>query len=146
MQRLREVIDDKFPGNSHLVPSEDEIDISKLGHGATVTTDTCNAAQKLRRILTDLIPGVCYEYDCMHHLRNVWFGNMEEAFTKTLNAILRSDLDLIDPNVRVTALISAIIRAIDKDFSLSANYPKDHGELFCEWTRKKYPGKLLPNV
>lgn len=146
MQRLREVIDDKFPGNSHLVPSEDEIDISKLGHGATVTTDTCNAAQKLRRILTDLIPGVCYEYDCMHHLRNVWFGNMEKALTKTLNAILRSDLDLIDPKLRVTASISAIIRAIDKEFSLSANYPKGHGELFREWMRENYPGELLLHV
>jgi hypothetical protein len=27
----------------------------------------------------------------------------------------------------------AIIRAIDKEFSLSANYPKGHGELFLEW-------------
>ena len=123
MQILREVIDDKFPGNSHLVPSEDTIDTSKLGHGATVTTDTCNAAQKLRRILSGLIPGVCYKYDYMHHICNVWFGSMEKAPTKTLNAILRSDLDGTDPKLRVTASISAIIQAINKEFSLSANYP-----------------------
>jgi hypothetical protein len=32
----------------------------------------------------------------MHHLCNVWFGNMEKKLTKKLNVILRSDLDEID--------------------------------------------------
>ena len=72
----------------------------------------------------------------MHHLCNVWFGSMENALTKILNAILQFDLDLIDPKLRVTSSISVIIRAIDKEFNLSANYPKGPGELSHEWARE----------
>ena len=89
----------------NLSPHKSEIDPKKLSSSANVITDTCNEAQKLRRILVDTIVG-CYEYDCMHHLRNVWFGNMEKKLTKKLNALLRSDLDEFDPRLRVTASIS----------------------------------------
>ena len=71
---------------------------------------------------------------------------MEKKLTKSLNTILRSSLDEIDPKLRVTASISAVIRAIDKEFSLSANYPKGHGELFLEWMRENHPGELLLHV
>ncbi len=43
----------------------------------------------------------------------------------------------------MTASIGAVIRAIDKEFSLSSNYPKGHGELFREWVCEYYPGILL---
>ena len=108
-------------------------------------TDTCNTAQKVRRILVDRIAGT-YELDCMNHLQNVWFGNVEKALSTHLNALLHSILDEIDPQLRVTASISAVIRAIDKEFSLSSNYPKGHGELFREWVRAYYPGILLLHV
>ena len=42
--------------------------------------------------------------------------------------------------------MSAIIRAVHKEFSLSANYPKGHGKLFLEWIREYYPGVLLLHV
>jgi hypothetical protein len=42
--------------------------------------------------------------------------------------------------------MSAIIRAVDKEFSLSANYPKGHGKTFLEWIREYYPGVLLLHV
>ena len=45
LRRLHEVIDDKFLENSHLVPLEDDINISKLGFGATIIPDICDAAQ-----------------------------------------------------------------------------------------------------
>ena len=144
LDSLREVVDTKFPGNSHLVPSSDGIDMEKLV-GANVMTDTCTPAQKVRRILCDAIPGL-HELDCMQHLRNVWIGNMEKALTSELNNILRASLDEIDPTLRVSSSISAIIRATDKEFSLSANYPKGHGDLFAEWMRKRYPGALLLHV
>ena len=82
----------------------------------------------------------------MHHLRNVWLGAMETKLTKHLNELLRSSLDKIDPKWRVSASVSAIIRAVDKEFSLSANYPKGHGELFLEWMRSKHAGELLMHV
>ena len=135
---MRDVIGAKYPGNSNLMPSEDQINTNKLGHGGGIFTNTCNASQKLRRHLVDKVDGL-YDYDCMHHLRNVWFGNMKKALTKKLNALLRSSLDEIDPKLRVIASISAIIRAVDKEFSLSSNYPKGHGEIFPEWMHEKHP-------
>ncbi len=134
-----------FPELAHLVPSETSIDINKLGDGGQITSDTCDTAQKVCRILTERITG-SYDFDFMHHLRNVWFGNMEKKLTTSLNVLLRSLLDVIDPRLHVTASISAIIRAVDKEFSLSANYPKGHGELFLEWMRVHHSGELLLHV
>ena len=82
----------------------------------------------------------------MNHLRNVWFGGMEKTLTRELNLHLCASLDKIDPKLRVTTSMSAIIRAVDKEFSLSANYPKGHGKLFLEWIREYYPGVLLLHV
>jgi hypothetical protein len=65
---------------------------------------------------------------------------MEKVLTKELNILLRSSLDEIDPQLQVTSSMSTIIRAVDKEFSLSANYPKGHGKLFLEWIREYHPG------
>jgi len=120
---VHEFLDESYPGNSHLLPSPEDIDIQKLSHGGLITSDTCNQAQKVRRLLVALVDG-SYDYDCMNHLRNVWLGNAEKTLTKDLNVHLRASLDEIDPKLRVNASMSAIIRAVDKEFSLSANYPK----------------------
>ena len=133
--RLHEVMDKRFPGNPHSIPLPAQIDIQKLGHGGVITTDTCNQAQKVRRILCEIVVGAL-DYDCMNHLRNVWFGSMEKTSTKELNLYLRTSLDEIDPKLRVSTSMSALIRAVDKEFSLSANYPKGHGKLFLEWIRE----------
>jgi hypothetical protein len=45
-------------------------------------------------------------------------------YTQYLNDLLRCSLDEIGPRLQVAASISALIRAVDKEFSLSANYPK----------------------
>ena len=55
-------------------------------------------------------------------------------------------LDEIDPTLWVTSSITAIIHTIDKEFSLSANYPKGHGDLFLEWMQECHQGKLLLHV
>ena len=82
----------------------------------------------------------------MNHLRNVWFGGMEKTLTRELNLHLHASLDEIDPRLRVTTSMSAIIRAVDKEFSLLANYPKGQGKLILEWIREYYPGVLLLHV
>ena len=145
LESLRQLVKEKYPEKIDLLPLADGIDINKLGDGGVIMTDTCNAARKLRRILVDSIDGA-YDLDCMNHLRNVWIGNMEKSLSKYLNDILRVSLDEIDPTLRIVASIGAIIRATDKEFSLSANYPKGHGELFLEWIREYYPGVLLLHV
>ncbi len=42
--------------------------------------------------------------------------------------------------------LSNKIRAVDKEFSLLANYPKGHGEIFLNWMRANHPGELLVHV
>ena len=145
LQRLHDVWDKLNPDKEPPFPVPEAITINKLGEGGLVITDTCNPAQKLRRILVEIVDG-SYDYDCMNHLRNVWLGGMERAITAHLNELLRLSLDEIDPRLRVTASVTAIIRAVDKEFSLSANYPKGHGEMFLEWVQENHPGKLLMHV
>jgi hypothetical protein len=58
LQRLASVVEEKCPEKLDNLPSPDGIDIGKLGDGGVVMTDTCNAAQKLRRILVSIADGV----------------------------------------------------------------------------------------
>jgi hypothetical protein len=143
--RLHEVMKNQFPDNSHSIPLPEQIDIQKLQHGGVITTDSCNQAQKVRCILCQLVDGAL-DYNCMNHLRNVWFGGMEKTLTREPNLHLCASLDKIDPKLRVTTSMSAIIHAIDKEFSLLANYPKGHSKLFLEWIREYYPVALLLHV
>jgi hypothetical protein len=94
--RLEDVMHMRCPEKIHLAPSPAGINVLKLGDGGVIMTDTCNTAQKIRHILVDRIAGT-YELDCMNHLQNVWFGNVEKALSTHLNALLRSRLDEIDP-------------------------------------------------
>jgi hypothetical protein len=89
LERLRKCIAEKHPHKIDLVPSPDSIDIEKLGGGGVVMTDTCNTAQKLRRILVEVSDDIL-DLDCMNHLCNVWIGNIEKALSKYLNDLLRN--------------------------------------------------------
>ncbi len=60
--------------------------------------------------------------------------------------ILRDSLNKIDINLQVSTMFTLFARAYDKEFSLAANYPKGHGELFAEWMKENYPGVLLFHV
>ena len=143
--RLHKVMSNQFPGNPHSILLPEQIDMQKLQHQGVIITDTCNQAQKIQRILCAMVNGAL-DYNCMIHLQNVWFGSMENNLTNDLNLHLCASLDEIDPKLRVTASMSALIHAVDKEFSLSANYPKGHGKLFLEWLREYYPGVLLLHV
>ena len=113
LQHLHNILD----SNTTLVPEPDSLKFNKLGDGGLIITDTCNTAQKFHRIIVDMVEGT-KEFDCMNHLRCVWFGNMEKALTKELNTLVKSDLDEIDPHLYVSTSISAILRAMYKEFSL----------------------------
>ena len=45
LSRLHEVLNEFYPGNSHLILSPKQIDIQKLSHGGLIMSDTCNQAQ-----------------------------------------------------------------------------------------------------
>ena len=49
LRRLREVVEEMFPDEIHnMLPSDNNIDISKMGYGGAITTDMCNSARKTR--------------------------------------------------------------------------------------------------
>ena len=65
LRRLREVVEERFPDELRMLPSENNM--------------------KTRRILVERIEGTIHEMDCMHHLRNVWLEGVEKALTCHLN-------------------------------------------------------------
>ena len=71
---------------------------------------------------------------------------MAKKTTKYLSDFLEDSLDVIDPRLRVSTGMEGILRACDKEFSLCANYPKGHGELFYAWMKENHPGNLLLHV
>ena len=60
--------------------------------------------------------------------------------------ILAEEFEAIDSHIRVSTSIDGVLSTVDKEFSLCANYPKGHGELFCDCIEKNQPGVLLLHV
>ena len=151
LRRWREVTAREFPNRPdllELIPNERSIDLTKLttGDGGAITTDTCNSARKTRRLLVEMCEGqgnTLYEQDCFHHLRNVWINGVAKAISKFLTEYLHDSLDNISSFLRVSPDLAHVIRAYHKEFSLTANYPKGHGELFREWIIENYPMEFL---
>ena len=146
LQRLHEIALCNYPELVDSIPSPDGIDITKLRDHGLIMTDSCNAAQKARRLLQHQIGGDVFEIDCHHHLRNVWIKGMEKSVSVFLQVVMSDSLEQIPTELRVTCIFSAIARAWDKFFSLCANYPKGQGEHFAAWLRANKPGTALYHV
>ena len=156
LERWKEVLSKNYPSYQHDIPTIVDMNIGKLGNGGTVNSDTCNTARKTRRIIVEKINDAAgemnisetnvLEVDCWNHLRNVWLGGMTKALSNHLRNILINDLDCIDTRLRVSTNFETILRAVDKEFSLAANYPKGHGELFRKWMETHHPGAVLFHV
>ena len=126
-----------------MIPSPDSININTLGEGGTITTDTCNTAQKVHRVLVEYIVSTVNEKDDMQHLRNVWINGVAKAVDKYMSKFPEESLDKISSFLRVSPDLAHVIRAFHKEFSLTANYPKGHGEKSKSWMIKRYPNEFL---
>ena len=72
---------------------------------------------------------------------------LEEAMDKIEdNVALFLDVEAIDNRYRVSTIMDAVLRSIDKEFSLPENYPKGHGDSFKHWMKKYHPGDLVVPV
>ena len=60
-----------------------------------------------------------------------------------MKGLLEDSLDNNAHFLRVSPDLAQVIRAYHKEFSLTANYPKGHGELFRQWIIKNYPLEFL---
>ena len=168
LQRLREVFEELYPGVEHDIPDIGDMNIAKFA-GGMITSDNCNGALKVKRCMVAAVQdAIKHEYtaeewdtftdkeqaakllvlegDCWNHLRNVWFGRATNSITNSLKVKLKDDLDQIDFRLRVVPDMALVLRASDKEFSLCANYPKGHGDMFREWVMRTHPRVLLFHV
>ena len=143
---------------SHNIPLSDHMNIVKLD-GTSLNANTCNSARKTSRGLGKVVveaakeaitvegreeqDPIVLQQDCHHHLRNVWMGAITKHLSKYLDKILTTDLKEIDFRYRVSTDMDAVLRAVDKEFMLPANYPKGHGDHFKHWLKSHHPGALL---
>ena len=79
-------------------------------------------------------------------MRNVWIGALNKSLSQHLTNLLQTDLDNIFSRLRVSTKFDAVLRAVDKCFSLPCNYPKGAGDEFKHWMRENHPGDLLVAV
>ena len=110
-----------------LIPSPDGIDLQKNLAHSVWTTDTCHAATLIRTIDVENFGDGVLQKDYHNPLRNVWVGGLDKELSLYLTNLLISSLDEIYPTLRVKTLFSALARAYDKGFCLSAKYPKGFG-------------------
>ena len=97
LQRWRDFTEREFldqPELLQLIPTGSDIDLQKLANTGAITTDTCNSAQKTRRLLVEIV-GSVYEQDCFNHLRNVWINAVANAVSEYLKGLLEDSLDNI---------------------------------------------------
>ena len=160
LDQWREVHEDLF-GDCHNIPNSEEMGLAKFD-GATFNADTCYGArltsEKLLAKVEDAVKEVVaieeggersiilLRQDCHQHLRNVWIGAINKRLSKFLDNMLAADLESIHFRYRVTTTMDGVLRAVDKEFSLPANYPKGHGDEFKHWLKKSHPGALLVPV
>ena len=120
--------------------------------------DTCLPAQATSRMPVNAIEKVIKEkaevdgeeylpcavqMDCHHHLHNVWLGALNKHLSKYLTTLLQQDLNAIDFRYCVTTMFDYVLWAVDKEFSLPANYPKGQSDMFKIWMERHHPGAML---
>ena len=70
LNRLREVVERDYPKGSSAIPSDNGIDMKKLGKHGVVMSDSCNAALETKLALQLVVGGITTAIDCFCHLRN----------------------------------------------------------------------------
>jgi hypothetical protein len=164
LDQWRAVHDEMF-GQNHDIPPGTSIDVAKL-EGGMITTDTCNGARLLSKLLAEEIDRRVKEkkeelgglpndedssltviiQDCHGHMRNIFINGITKRMSSYLARVLAEDLEGIDKRLRVGTTFDMVLIAIDKEFSIPANYPKGHGPEFKHWLKAHHPGALLVPV
>ena len=135
------------------------MNIGKLGSIGALTSDTCNGEIKTCRLIVDQVyealESLCkdnydeirvLEVDCWNPLRNMWLGGMTKALSTSLGNKMREKLDEIDLRLRFSTSIKSVLFAVNKEFSLCANYPKGNRELFCDLLETYHPVEMLLHI
>ena len=117
LTRCRDITKREFPSRPDLLdmtPKPDSINIDKLVEGGTITTDTCNAAHKVCRLLVEHINGHVNKQYCMHHLRNVWINGVAKYINKSITEFLNKSIYDIPSYFILSLDMYHVIRAFHK--------------------------------
>ena len=129
-----------FPDDESLmeeIPAPENLNLGRLARERVwILTDGCPAATKFRRLFAEAIADagkrmgltdeqiVTYTADCWQHMRCVWGGAGIIDLKDHMTELLLDDLRATHPMLRVTADIGSLCLAVEKYFSLQANYVK----------------------
>ena len=127
-----------------MIPDPEEAMSMQKFKGGEVMTDTCKSTHKTNRLLAQIVDG--HSLFCHHHQSNVWVKNMLDVISNYLSTLIKDNLEEIAPELRVSPSFENMCRAFDKEFSLSANYPKGWGYNFRIWMKENHSGELLFHV
>ena len=73
----------------------------------------------------------------------MWISGGSKAINKYMKNFLEDSLDNISSFLCVSPDLSHVVCAFHKEFSLTTNYHKGHGENFRDWMIKHYPYEFL---
>ena len=143
LEKLRNVLVRDYPNDKDslsFLPDQDSITLSKLAGGMS-STDTCATTKRFHRLYKEEL-GV-YEGYCWNHMRDLWIGGTHKGVNKWAKGELENSIKHISPVWRVSSDVKDIIHSMHKEFSLTANYPKGHGQIFRDWFLEKHAGEFL---
>ena len=143
LECVRKVLKRDFPDDEEalaFLPERDLITMKKF-EGSMSLTDTCPITQSFHNLYKDEL-GV-YEGYCFNHIRDVWVGGVHKGISAWAKEKLKDDIKNIPFVWRVSHDVKDIIHSLHKEFSLTANYPKGHGQLFREFYLEKHAGEYL---
>ncbi len=161
LQEWRDMTATMYPDEIELlstIPKSEVMSSTKL-IGGYISHDNCATANKTGNLLMDLILSlgkeasmsdadlILFQGHCFNHLRNTWFDAIENYPSRKLTEYLKYDLELIPHHLRVSCKISDLLRQVDKEYSLTANYFKGSGDDYADWKARFCPGKqYLPPI
>lgn len=133
--------DNMFPGIPWTGPDVHNCSLHRLAGGGALMSDTCNAARKTKRLLTEMIQKEAeaklsdahgtevwdalpeerrsellrvHKLDCQHHLRNIWLGHMSQRQAAHVQAALADHLNQFSAWERMTTDYDQLLRAVYK--------------------------------
>ena len=76
----------------------------------------------------------------------MWLRGIKKALSTLLSNTMSEELDEIDLWMRFSTSIKSVLRDVNKEFSLCANYSKVHGELFGKQIETYHPVALILHI
>ena len=146
--------EDSWPG-----PDPAKICLEMLA-GATLLTDSCNAARCARRLFAEMIgaavkasygdrwsaltladqqaASLTYSMDCHQHLRNIFLSAGSAAASAHLKEALGESLKQFSSFERMSTDANALIRGCYKELHPEGEYAKGHGGEFAFWRKHTF--------